>query len=305
MAETSLDKQKIKVLLLEGIHATALNTLKDAGYRNVEAVSGALTETELCEKIKGVHILGIRSRTQITQAVIAAADKLMAIGCFCIGTNQVDLHVALMAGIPVFNPPFSNTRSVAELVIAEAILLLGGVPAKSALMHRGIWQKSARNDFEIRNKTLGIVGYGNIGSQLSVLAESLGMRVQYHDVIAKLPLGNAQAMPTLDRLLATSDVVSFHVPENASTSMLMSAGRIAQMKPGAVLINASRGTVIDLDALAKALDDGFGADLAFKLQGTIEIPRPGDGVDLVVTTFVQAGVQRAGSALNLNRGAAF
>jgi D-3-phosphoglycerate dehydrogenase len=213
MAKTSLDKQKIRILLLEGIHPTALETLNRAGYHNVEEVSGSLSEDQLCEKIQGIHILGIRSRTQITSRVVDAADKLMAIGCFCIGTNQVDLVATLGVGIPVFNAPFSNTRSVAELVIAEAILLLRGIPQKSALMHRGVWQKSAKNSFEIRNKTLGIVGYGNIGTQVSVLAESLGMHVVFHDVTAKLPIGRAHAMASLDELLAAADVVSFQVPE--------------------------------------------------------------------------------------------
>lgn len=256
MPETSLDKQKIKILLLEGIHPTALQTLNNAGYTRIESLAGSITEQELCEKIAGVHILGIRSRTQITPRVIEAADKLIAIGCFCIGTNQVDLNVTLAHGIPVFNAPFSNTRSVAELVIAESILLLRGVPEKSALMHRGVWKKSAQNSFEIRNKTLGIIGYGNIGTQVSVLAEALGMNVIFHDVTAKLPMGNAQSMPTLDALLASADVVSLHVPENNSTRLMMDANRIASMKPGSVLINASRGTVIDLDALAEALDSG-------------------------------------------------
>ncbi|MDA0790526.1 MAG: phosphoglycerate dehydrogenase [Proteobacteria bacterium] len=256
MAKTSLDKQKIRILLLEGIHPTALETLNRAGYHNVEEVSGSLSEDQLCEKIQGIHILGIRSRTQITSRVVDAADKLMAIGCFCIGTNQVDLVATLGVGIPVFNAPFSNTRSVAELVIAEAILLLRGIPQKSALMHRGVWQKSAKNSFEIRNKTLGIVGYGNIGTQVSVLAESLGMHVVFHDVTAKLPIGRAHAMASLDELLAAADVVSFHVPETPATRMLMTPERIAGMKPGSVLINASRGTVIDLDALAAALDSG-------------------------------------------------
>ncbi len=256
MSRTSLDKQKIRVLLLEGIHPTALETLNRAGYQNVEEVTNSLTEDQLCEKIQGVHILGIRSRTQITARVVGAADKLMAIGCFCIGTNQVDLAATLGAGIPVFNAPFSNTRSVAELVIAEAILLLRGVPQKSTLMHQGVWQKTAKNAYEIRNKTLGIVGYGNIGTQVSVLAESLGMRVIFHDVTAKLPIGNAQAMGSLDELLAAADVVSFHVPETPATRLMMSAERIQAMKPASVLINASRGTVIDLEALAAALDSG-------------------------------------------------
>jgi D-3-phosphoglycerate dehydrogenase len=255
-SKTSLSKQKIRILLLEGIHPTGVATLNEAGYRNIEQLSGSLSEEQLIEKVKGVHMLGIRSRTQLTRVVVEAADKLMVVGCFCIGTNQVDLTATLEAGIPVFNAPFSNTRSVAELVIAEAILLLRGVPQKSALMHRGVWKKSASNAFEIRGKNLGIVGYGNIGTQVSVLAESLGMKVQFYDVNAKLSMGNAQPLGSLEELLSTSDVVSFHVPENDSTRLMMNADRIGRMKPGSVLINASRGTVIDLDALAKALDEG-------------------------------------------------
>ena len=255
-SQLSLDKHKIRILLLEGVHPNAVTTLAAAGYDNVEQLSGSLPEDELCERIRGVHLLGIRSRTQVTARVIEHADKLVCIGCFCIGTNQVDLGAALAAGIPVFNAPFSYTRSVAELVIAEAILLLRGVPEKNALMHRGVWKKSAVNSYEIRGKQIGIVGYGNIGSQVSVLAESLGMKVVFHDVTAKLPLGNARAADSLEAMLGGSDVVSLHVPQDASTRMLMSEARIRQMKAGSVLINASRGNVVDLDALSKALDDG-------------------------------------------------
>ena len=255
-SRTSLPKSKIRILLLEGIHPNALSTLNDAGYTSIETIAGSLKEEELIEKLRGVHMLGIRSRTQITRRVLEAADKLIAIGCFCIGTNQVDLGAALEAGIPVFNAPFSNTRSVAELVIAEAILLLRGVPEKNALMHRGVWKKSASQSYEIRGKNLGIVGYGNIGSQVSVLAESLGMKVFFYDVHAKLSMGNATASGSLEELLSIADVVSFHVPEDHSTRRMMTEQRIRQMKQGSVLINASRGSVIDLDALASALEDG-------------------------------------------------
>lgn len=255
MRQTSLDKRKIRILLLEGIHQTAINTLREAGYTNIETQQGAATAASLTRQIKGVHMLGIRSGTQVSKPVLDAADKLMAVGCFCIGTNQVDLKTALIAGIPVFNAPYSNTRSVAELVIAEAILLLRGVAAKSALMHQGVWRKSAANSFEIRGKTLGIVGYGNIGTQVSVLAESLGMQVRYFDVVAKLPLGNARSVPSLETLLETSDVVSLHVPQNASTQLMITENRLQLMKPSAVLINASLGNVVDLDALARALKD--------------------------------------------------
>lgn len=256
MSSTSLAKDKIRILLLEGIHPNAVGTLNEAGYTNIEEVKSSLSESDLIERIKGVHLLGIRSRTQLTANVINAADKLIAIGCFCIGTNQVDLDAALGAGIPVFNAPFSNTRSVAELVIAEAILLLRGVPEKNMKMHRGIWNKSASNSFEIRGKKLGIVGYGNIGTQVSVLAESLGMQVYFYDPVSRLPMGNARAAGSLSELLAMSDVVTLHVPETTSTEQLMNKERIRQMKPGSILINASRGRVIDIDALAAALDDG-------------------------------------------------
>ena len=253
---TSLDKSKIKFLLLEGIHASALKVLRDAGYTNVEALTGALEGEELKRKIADVHFIGIRSRTQLTHEVLAAANKLVAIGCFCIGTNQVNLDAAREKGVVVFNAPYSNTRSVAELVLAEAILLLRGVPAKNTVAHRGGWLKSADNAFEIRGKTLGIVGYGSIGTQLSVLAEGLGMHVQFHDVVTKLPLGNARQSASLQELLATSDIVTLHVPELSSTQWMIGAKEIAQMKPGSFLINASRGTVVEIDALAQALQSG-------------------------------------------------
>ncbi|MDR3005304.1 MAG: phosphoglycerate dehydrogenase [Acidovorax sp.] len=252
MAKTSLDKSKIKFLLLEGIHPSALKVLHDAGYTNVEALSGALEGEELKAKIADAHFVGIRSRTQLTAEVFAAANKLVAVGCFCIGTNQVDLNAARERGVVVFNAPFSNTRSVAELVLAEAILLLRGIPEKNAVAHRGGWKKSAENSYEIRGKTLGIVGYGSIGTQLSVLAEGLGMQVIFHDVVTKLPLGNARQV-SLNELLAQADIVTLHVPELASTHGMLGAAQIAAMKQGSILINASRGTVVDLDALAQAL----------------------------------------------------
>ena len=255
MTKTSLDKSKIKFLLLEGIHPSALKVLHDAGYSNVETLSGALEGEELKRKTADVHFVGIRSRTQLTEEVFAAAQKLVAVGCFCIGTNQVNLDAARERGVVVFNAPYSNTRSVAELVLAEAILLLRGVPAKSAAAHRGGWLKSADNAFEIRGKTLGIVGYGSIGTQLSVLAESLGMQVVFHDVVTKLPLGNARQAASLNDLLAQADIVTLHVPELPSTHGMMGAKEIAAMKPGSVLINASRGTVVDINALAVALKE--------------------------------------------------
>ena len=254
-APVSFAKDRVRILLLEGIHPSAVDTFRDAGYNNVELLPTALNEDDLIEKIKGVHFVGIRSRTQLTRRVFEAADRLLAAGCFCIGTNQVDLQAAKENAIVVFNAPYSNTRSVAELVLGEAILLLRGIPEKNAVAHQGGWLKSAKNSFEIRGKTLGIVGYGSIGSQLSVLAESLGMRVIFHDSVSKLPLGNAAQVSSLDQLLEKSDVVSLHVPELASTQNLIGQRELALMKPESVLINASRGTVVDIDALASALTD--------------------------------------------------
>lgn len=253
MIKTSTDKKKIKFLFLEGIHPSAIQVLKAAGYTQIESLNGALPEDELKAKIADVHFVGIRSRTQLTADVFAHASRLAAVGCFCIGTNQVDLNAARERGIAVFNAPFSNTRSVAELVLAEAILLLRGVPEKSAVAHRGGWLKSAENAYEIRGKTLGIVGYGSIGTQLSVLAEALGMKVVFFDVVTKLPLGNARQVAQLTELLAQSDVVSLHVPETKATQWMIGETEIASMKAGSVLINASRGTVVRIEPLAEAL----------------------------------------------------
>jgi D-3-phosphoglycerate dehydrogenase len=253
MQLTSLDKSKIKFLLLEGIHESALRTLKSHGYKNIEAVKGSISEQELLKKVKDIHFIGIRSRTQLTDVVFSAAEKLLAVGCFCIGTNQVNLDAALTKGVPVFNAPYSNTRSVAELVIAQAILLLRRVPEKNLLAHQGIWQKSAAGSFEARGKKLGIVGYGSIGSQLSVLAESMGMKVFLHDSVTKLPLGNANQVDSLEALMRECDVLSLHVPENRETRNMIGADELKWMKPESVVINASRGSVVDLDALAVAL----------------------------------------------------
>jgi len=253
MQLTSLDKSKIKFLLLEGIHESALRTLKSHGYKNIEAVKGSISEQELLKKVKDIHFIGIRSRTQLTDVVFSAAEKLLAVGCFCIGTNQVNLDAALTKGVPVFNAPYSNTRSVAELVIAQAILLLRRVPEKNLLAHQGIWQKSAAGSFEARGKKLGIVGYGSIGSQLSVLAESMGMKVFLYDSVTKLPLGNANQVDSLEALMRECDVLSLHVPENPETRNMIGADELRWMKPESVVINASRGSVVDLDALAVAL----------------------------------------------------
>lgn len=253
MTKTSLDKNKIKILLLEGVHPSGIELLKNAGYTNIESLPGALPAEELKAKMADVHFIGIRSRTQLTKEIFDAAPKLVGVGAFCIGTNQIDLAAARERGVAVFNAPYSNTRSVAELVLAEAILLLRGIPEKNIVAHRGGWIKSAAHSYESRGKTLGIVGYGSIGSQLSVLAESLGMHVVFYDVITKLPLGNAHQVASLDELLAKSDVVTLHVPELPSTKWMIGAKEIAKMKDGAILINASRGTVVEIEALADAI----------------------------------------------------
>ena len=245
-----------RILLLEGIHEAAIETLAAAGYSQVERLTHSLTGSDLTDAIDDVDLIGIRSRTQIDATVLGAAKKLKAIGCFCIGTNQVDLDSARRMGIPVFNAPFSNTRSVAELAIADIILLMRGIPEKSARAHRGEWAKTARNAYEVRGKCLGIVGYGRIGSQLGILAEGLGMRVLYYDIEHKLPLGNAAAVNSLQELFAEADVVSLHVPETPVTRNIIDADAMKAMRPGSLLINAARGSVVDIEALALALETG-------------------------------------------------
>ena len=244
----------LKVLLLEGIHDNAVKVLRDAGFENVETHATALTEADLMERVRGAHYLGIRSRSSISAEVLEAAGELRSIGCFCIGTNQVDTEAAKARGIPVFNAPFSNTRSVAELVLAEAVLLLRDIPRKNANAHRGRWLKSAQGAYEVRGKHLGIVGYGHIGSQVGLLAEALGMRVFFYDVESKLALGNATPIRSLTGLLEVADVVTLHVPEAAATRKMIGEPEIAKMRPGAALINASRGSVVDIDALVAALE---------------------------------------------------
>ncbi|GAB2702235.1 phosphoglycerate dehydrogenase [Aliiglaciecola sp. 3_MG-2023] len=256
MSKVSLPKEKIKILLLEGLHQSSVETLEANGYTNIEYIKTSLSEEKLIEKIADVHFIGIRSRTQLTANVIDAAKKLVAVGCFCIGTNQVDLKATQKRGIPVFNAPFSNTRSVAELALGQIILLLRGVPSKNAKAHRGVWEKSAVGSYEARGKTLGIIGYGHIGTQLSILAEHLGMRVQFFDIEDKLVLGNSTQVKTLEELLSTSDVVSLHVPETAQTQNMIGKKELAMMKDGAILMNAARGTVIDIDALTQAMESG-------------------------------------------------
>ena len=262
MKKTSYPRQDIKVLLLEGISASAVDTFRAAGYTRIETHPKSLPEAELRRAIADAQIVGIRSRTDLNAGVLAEGKRLLAVGCFCIGTNQVDLAAAELAGVPVFNAPYSNTRSVAELVLAEAIMLLRGIPQKSAQCHRGGWSKSAEGSHEARGKTLGIVGYGHIGTQVGVLAEALGMHVLFHDIETKLSLGNARAAVDLPDLLARADVVTLHVPETAATKWMIGAAQIAAMKPGAHLINASRGTVVEIDALCDALETGHVAGAA-------------------------------------------
>ncbi|MBA4789937.1 MAG: phosphoglycerate dehydrogenase [Rhizobiales bacterium] len=252
----SLAKDKIRVLLLEGVNDSAVELMTAAGYTNLTRLPKALDGEALKEAVKGVHILGIRSRTHITQEVLEAADRLIAIGCFSVGTNQVELDPCRAHGIPVFNAPFSNTRSVAELVIGEIVMMMRRVITRSNAAHEGRWDKSANNSHEVRGKTLGIVGYGNIGSQLSNLAEAMGMRVLFYDHTDKLRHGNTEATASLHDLLGQSDVVTLHVPETAATHGMIGAAEIAAMKDGAYFINNARGTVVDLDALADALKAG-------------------------------------------------
>ncbi|QHI95439.1 phosphoglycerate dehydrogenase [Aristophania vespae] len=254
--QLSLPKNKIRILLLEGIHESAVSYLNERGYTEVTHLKKALEGDALKEALKGVHMVGIRSRTQLTKDVIDSADRLMAIGCFCIGTNQVDLSAARMAAIPVFNAPYSNTRSVAELVMGEIVMLLRRIPSRSAKCHEGGWDKSAENSWEVRGKTIGIVGYGSIGSQLSVLAEAFGLRVIYYDTVPCLPHGNAVAVSSLHELLAQSDIVTLHVPQTADTNNLIGEAEIRAMKPNSILLNNARGNVVDVDALAAALKDG-------------------------------------------------
>jgi D-3-phosphoglycerate dehydrogenase len=265
LAKTSLDKGKIKILMLEGVHSRAVEAFRRDGYSDLEEHPKSLGEAKLLDSIRDAYIVGIRSATHLTAKVFEQAPKLIAVGCFCIGTNQVDLEAAQERGIPVFNAPFSNTRSVAELVLAEIILLLRGVPYRNAMAHRGVWVKTAAGSFEVRGKCLGIVGYGHIGTQVGLLAESLGMQVIYYDVETKLALGNARAMPSLDALFEAADVVTLHVPETPQTHEMIGRAQLARMRPGAHLINASRGTVVDIGALVEALQSkhigGAGMDV--------------------------------------------
>src|SRR6201990_1124020 len=253
---TSYPKEKINILFLENISDAAVKHFKDAGYASVRKVGGALSEEQLINEVKDVHLLGIRSKTQITPKVLEAAKKLQAIGCFCIGVNQVDLKAAKNNGVVVFNAPYSNTRSVAELVIGLSIMLIRRIPDKSKAAHDGVWLKEAKGSFELRGKTLGIIGYGNIGTQVSVLAEALGMKVIFYDTLTKLPLGNAEARKTLKEVVGLADIVTLHVPETAQTKNMINKTVLKQFKKGAILLNYARGEVVDLDGLAKCLQEG-------------------------------------------------
>lgn len=252
---TSYPKDKIKVLFLENISDKAVQYFKDQGYTDVKKISGALGEEELIKVIKEVHILGIRSKTFISKKVLDHAKKLQAIGCFCIGTNQVDIKACKQKGVAVFNAPYSNTRSVAELVIGASIMLIRKIVDKNTAAHKGIWNKEAKGSYELRGKTLGIIGYGNIGTQLSIMAEAMGMKIQYYDIETKLPLGNAKAAKSIKDLVSSSDIISLHVPETNQTKNLINKTIISQCKQGSILINYARGEVVDLDALSKAIID--------------------------------------------------
>jgi D-3-phosphoglycerate dehydrogenase len=253
MSRTSLDKSKIKILLLEGVHPSAVASFRADGYTGIELHAKSLPPEKLKEAVADAYFIGIRSATELTAEVFEAAPRLIGVGAFCIGTNQIDLDCARERGVPVFNAPFSNTRSVAELVIAETILLLRGIPMRAASARRGGWLKTATGSHEARGKTIGIVGYGHIGTQVGLLAEALGMRVLYYDIETKLALGNARPAPSVGELLEASDVVTLHVPETAQTYCMIGRDELARMKPGARLINAARGTIVDIDALVEAL----------------------------------------------------
>ncbi|CAN5264457.1 phosphoglycerate dehydrogenase [soil metagenome] len=288
--QTSFPKQDIKVLLLEGVSQSALAAFEAGGYSNIEFHEKALSDAELKRRIADAHLVGIRSRTQLTAEVFGEAKRLIAVGCFCIGTNQVDLGAAEALGIPVFNAPYSNTRSVAELVLAEIVMLARGIPRKNAECHRGGWSKSAAGSFEVRGKVLGVVGYGHIGTQIGLLAEGVGMRVIYHDIEPKLALGNARTAISLDDLLGRADIVTLHVPETLQTKWMIGPEQLSKMRAGSMLINASRGTVVDIDALAASLTSGHIAGAAIDVfpvepQGNAEtFVSPLIGMDNVLLT---------------------
>lgn len=306
MPITSYPKEDIRILLLEGVSPSTVDTFRAAGYSRIDYQEKSLPEDELVRRIADAHFIGIRSRTQLTGEVLSHARRLIGIGCFCIGTNQVDLEAAKARGIPVFNAPYSNTRSVAELVIAQAIMLMRRIPEKNAACHRGGWLKSAEGSYEVRGKTLGIVGYGHIGTQVGVLAESLGLRVIFHDIETKMTLGNAQPAASLDDLLARSDIVTLHVPDTAATRGMIGAAQIAKMRAGALLINAARGTVVDIDALAAALREGRLAGAAVDVfpaepkGNDEEFVSPLRGMDnVILTPHVGGSTQEAQSNIGI------
>jgi D-3-phosphoglycerate dehydrogenase len=289
LSTTSLDKNKIRILLLEGIDPSSLELFQADGYTDIEYHQKPLPKSQLLESIREAYFIGIRSATNLTEEVFDHAPKLAGVGCFCIGTNQVDLKAAQNRGIPVFNAPFSNTRSVAELVLAETVMLMRGIPWRNAEAHRGHWQKTALGSYEVRGKTLGIIGYGHIGTQVGVLAESFGLNVIFYDIESKLALGNARQSSSLQALLDASDVVTLHVPETPQTRNMIGANELALLKPGAKLINASRGTVVDIDALAAALDAGQVGGAAIDVfpkepKGDDEFVSPLRGRDNVLLT---------------------
>ena len=253
---TSYPKDKIKILFLENISDAAIQLFRDNGYTDIKKIGGALSEEQLIQEVKNVQLLGIRSKTQITEKVLANAPKLQAIGCFCIGTNQVNLNAARKKGVVVFNAPYSNTRSVAELVIGASIILIRKIIDKNKAAHEGKWFKEAKGSYELRGKTLGIIGYGSIGSQVSILAEALGMKVIFYDVVTKLPLGNAISKKSIKEVVSKSDIITLHIPENVATKNLINKSNLKYFKKGSILINYARGEVVDLDALANSLKDG-------------------------------------------------
>lgn len=275
---TSYPKSKMNILLLENVNPGAVKVFKQHGYTNIVQQKGSLTEEELVKQVADVHMLGIRSKTQVTAKVLEAGKKLLAVGCFCIGTDQVDLITAMRKGVVVFNAPYSNTRSVAELVIGAAIMLIRQVPEKNRQMHDGLWVKDASNSHELRGKTMGIIGYGNIGSQVSVLAEALGMKVIFFDVQKKLPLGNAVAADSLGEVLETADVISIHTPGGKSTHNLINKKALQQCKKGAVFINYARGEVADVVAIKWALEEGI---LSGAAVDVFQNEPPGNGVQFV------------------------
>ncbi|MDY6321568.1 MAG: phosphoglycerate dehydrogenase [Succinivibrio sp.] len=296
----SLEKSKIKILLLEGIDPSAVTALNRSGYTSVTLLKKALEGQELLDAIENVHFIGIRSRTHLTREVFEHAKKLIGVGCFCIGTNQVDLPAAAQLGIPVFNAPYSNTRSVAELVTGEYLMLLRDIPRRNALLHRGGWDKTAGGNHEARGRTLGIVGYGHIGTQVGIIAESLGLKVIFYDIERKLALGNARQVDTIDELFSQADIITMHVPETPQTKNMINAGAFSKMKDGVRFLNASRGTVVDIPALCAALKSGKVAGAACdvypkepKGKGDEFVSELREFDNVILTPHIGAGTEEA------------